>query len=96
MQGGDDRDLKGRLVLVDEDDGEVLGTLGDQFTIREDPNVAQDAKSPVVIEMPEEGQRELYVQRIDPNEQDLILKSAQFVRYVRRPSSPGRSTDFHL
>ncbi|KAG9039336.1 hypothetical protein FS837_000984 [Tulasnella sp. UAMH 9824] len=75
----DTRDVKGRLVLVDEDDGEVVGTLGEQFTIREDPGLAQGGKAPVVIEMPEEGQTEIRVHAMDPDEQDFILRSAQFI-----------------
>ncbi|KAG8887633.1 hypothetical protein FRB99_004224, partial [Tulasnella sp. 403] len=76
---GDDRDLKGRLVLVDEDDGEVVGTLGEQFSIKEAQNVAENDKAPVIIDIPEEGQHTIYVQSINPEEQDFILKSAQFV-----------------
>ncbi|KAG8898542.1 hypothetical protein FRB99_007373 [Tulasnella sp. 403] len=76
---GDDRDLKGRFVLVDEDDGEVVGTLGEQFSIREAQNVAENDKAPVIIDIPEEGQHTIYVQSINPEEQDFILKSAQFV-----------------
>ncbi|KIO28151.1 hypothetical protein M407DRAFT_243121 [Tulasnella calospora MUT 4182] len=75
----DTKDVKGRLVLVDEDDGEVVGTLGEQFTIREDPGVAQGGKAPVVIEMPEDGQTEIRVHAMDPEEQDFILRSAQFI-----------------
>ncbi|KAG8912641.1 hypothetical protein FRC01_004973 [Tulasnella sp. 417] len=73
------RDVKGRLVLVDEDDGEVVGTLGEQFTIREGPGVAQGGKAPVVIEMPEEGQTEIRVSAMDPDEQDFILRTGQFI-----------------
>lgn len=76
----DTKDLKGRLVLVDEDDGEIVGTLGDQFSIREDPDVSRGEKTPVVIEMPEEGEREIRVHAMDPEEQDFIIKSAQFIR----------------
>ncbi|KAG9017089.1 hypothetical protein FRB90_001819 [Tulasnella sp. 427] len=75
----DTKDMKGRLVLVDEDDGEIVGTLGEQFTIREDPGVSQGDKTPVVIEMPEEGDKEIRVHAMDPEEQDFILRSAQFI-----------------
>ncbi|EJD46203.1 hypothetical protein AURDEDRAFT_164862, partial [Auricularia subglabra TFB-10046 SS5] len=42
--------LKGRLVLVDEKDGEVIGTLGEGFTVHEDANVTSRGreKDPVV------------------------------------------------
>lgn len=74
-------DVKGKLVLVDEDDGEVVGSLGDQYRIREDPDVSRNEKAPVIVEMPEEGGGELYIHSVNPDEQDFILRSAQFIRY---------------
>ena len=79
---GDDGDLKGRLVLVDEDDGNIVGTLGEGINIREDPNVREPGreKEPIVVELPDEGSNDVYVHSIDPDESDFILRSALFVR----------------
>ncbi|KAG8737389.1 hypothetical protein FRC10_008267 [Ceratobasidium sp. 414] len=73
-------DTKGRLVLVDEDNGAMLGTLGDQFEISEDPGLAAKGyeKDPVVVEIPEQGEQ-VYVHNIAPDEQDWILRSAGYI-----------------
>ncbi|QRV86865.1 Senescence domain-containing protein [Ceratobasidium sp. AG-Ba] len=73
-------DTKGRLVLVDEDNGAMLGTLGDQFQIREDPNLVSRGheKDPVVIEIPERGEQ-VFVHNIAPDEQDWMLRSAGYI-----------------
>ncbi len=73
-------DLTGRLVLVDEDNGEVVGTLGDQFAIREDPNVGKSEKDPVMFEIPDDGAA-IYVQPVSAEEQDFIFRGATFIRY---------------
>jgi spartin len=54
--GYGDGDLKGRLVLVDEGNGQVVGMLDDRFNIREDAGMhaAGSEKDPVVVEIPEE------------------------------------------
>ncbi|KAG9099259.1 hypothetical protein FRC06_005456 [Ceratobasidium sp. 370] len=71
---------KGHLVLVDEDNGAMLGTLGDQFEIREDPGLVSKGheKDPVVVEIPEHGEQ-VYVHNIAPDEQDWILRSAGYI-----------------
>ncbi|CEL54491.1 hypothetical protein RSOLAG1IB_07094 [Rhizoctonia solani AG-1 IB] len=73
-------DNKGRLVLVDEDNGAMLGTLGEQFNIREDPGLVSRGheKDPVVIEIPERGEQ-VYVHNISPDEQDWLLRSAGYI-----------------
>ncbi|TDL14306.1 hypothetical protein BD410DRAFT_846150 [Rickenella mellea] len=74
-----DADLKGRLVLVDEDDGEVVGTLGDQFTITEDKGLREQGmeKDPVVVELPEDDAgRDVFVHAIPYEHQDVIMKGA--------------------
>jgi spartin len=74
-------DKKGRLVLVDEDNGAMLGTLGEQFQIHEDPGLVSTGheKDPVVIEIPERGEQ-VFVHNIAPDEQDWLLRSAGYVR----------------
>lgn len=74
-------DSKGRLVLVDEDNGAMLGTLGEQFQIREDPGLVSRGheKDPVVVEIPEQGEQ-VFVHNISPDEQDWLLRSAGYIR----------------
>ncbi|KAI0737901.1 hypothetical protein C8Q80DRAFT_1222634 [Daedaleopsis nitida] len=51
-------DLRGKLVLMDEQTGEVVGELPNRVSIKEDPALAQDGKgkdgepAPVVLELP--------------------------------------------
>ncbi|CAE7100416.1 unnamed protein product [Rhizoctonia solani] len=73
-------DNKGRLMLVDEDNGAMLGTLGEQFHIREDPGLVSKGheKDPVVVEIPERGEQ-VYVHNISPDEQDWLLRSAGYI-----------------
>ncbi|KAJ5161836.1 Senescence/spartin-associated [Penicillium capsulatum] len=46
----------GKIVLVDEEDGSVVGELGEGYDVREDPDVKPGSKRPVGIELPGEGQ----------------------------------------
>jgi spartin len=49
----EDPDLRGRLVLMDESNGDIVGELPSQMDIREDSTVPNDAgaSDPVVLEM---------------------------------------------
>jgi spartin len=76
--------LRGHLVLVNEDNGEVVGELDDKLVIQEDPTL-NDKNDPVVIEIPEgtqDGARAAFVRAIPPEERDIILKGASLVRCV--------------
>lgn len=79
-----DSSLRGRLVLVDEADGKVVGSLGDQYTIKEDDalHARGKEKDPVVIDIPEDGQgrQEVVAHPIDYYEKDFIMKSASLIR----------------
>jgi len=81
-----DGDLKGRLALVDEDNGEVVGTLGDQFKIREDASLGVKGreKDPVVIDIPDGDVvgSEMYVYGIPYEQEDTLMKGAALLRYV--------------
>ncbi|PVF92540.1 hypothetical protein CPB86DRAFT_791071 [Serendipita vermifera] len=90
-----DGDLKGRLVLVDEGNGQVVGTLGDQFNVREDPRLRAEGneKDPVIVEIPEDDQsapgtpsagpkkvaREIFVHPINVDDSDWVSKTAGFL-----------------
>ncbi|KAJ5676765.1 uncharacterized protein N7477_002398 [Penicillium maclennaniae] len=49
-------DLHGKIVLVDEEDGSVVGELGDGYNVVEDADVKPGSKRPVGIELPSEGE----------------------------------------
>ncbi|KAJ5167260.1 uncharacterized protein N7482_006041 [Penicillium canariense] len=46
----------GRIVLVDEEDGSVVGELGEGYNVVEDADVKPGSKRPVGIELPTEGE----------------------------------------
>ncbi|KAJ6145356.1 hypothetical protein N7470_009251 [Penicillium chermesinum] len=50
------KDTHGKIVLVDEEDGSVVGELGDGYDVVEDPDVKPGSKRPVGIELPGEGE----------------------------------------
>jgi spartin len=85
VDDGDDEDLRGRLVLIDETNGAVLGAVGERDTIRPDPVLGargheQDA---VVIDVgadDELGARTRFAKAIPPGEHDAITKTASILR----------------
>ncbi|KAF8344017.1 senescence-associated protein-domain-containing protein [Cantharellus anzutake] len=73
-----DGDLKGRLVLVDQNDGGYVGTLRENIQVQEHPNLETSGKNPVVAEYDENAQT-LYVHSVTPQEQDWLLRSADYL-----------------
>lgn len=82
-------DYRGQLVLVDENDGNIVGSLGDQFNIRENSQVmAQGHEDPVLIEMPDENdaaegsEMEVWVHPVPIDQQCNIMKTSSYIRCV--------------
>jgi spartin len=80
-------DLRGRLVLINEDNGEMVGEVDGPLNIREDPRLHEPGREgdPVIIEVPEGehlGAREMFARFVPPEEQDWVTKSAAMIRYV--------------
>ncbi|KAG6332290.1 hypothetical protein ID866_6799 [Astraeus odoratus] len=75
---------RGRLVLVDDNTGEVVGELDHRLQIKEDPKLSlQGAESdPVVIEIPDEDAQEVFARVIPPEERNWITNSASFVSQI--------------
>jgi hypothetical protein len=78
-------DLRGRLVLIHHDNGEVLGTVGDK-PVRADPQLFQPGHEhdPVMIDVSARGEldeaREIFVQGIPESEQNLMTRGASMMR----------------
>jgi len=88
---GADEDLRGRFVLMNEDDGEIVGTLDRSVRVFEDPSLEERGreKDTLVVEVPEgldldthEGllEEEVLVSTIPPEDRDWMVKTAVFVR----------------
>jgi len=79
-------DLRGHVVLVNEDNGEVVGELDNKIQILEDPTMNDKGreKEPVIIEIPEETEdaRTAFVRAVPPGEGDIITKSASLISYA--------------
>ncbi|TFY76482.1 hypothetical protein EWM64_g7531 [Hericium alpestre] len=87
LEDGEEQDLRGRFVLVNEDNGEVIGALDDRIRVREDPTLAEKGheNDPVVVELPEDvedvehlSEEELIVRSIPPEQRDWMMKGAVF------------------
>lgn len=96
-----DDDLRGQLVLVDESDGHILGSLGEQFRLREDPlmHTRGHEKDPVIIDIPDIPESlassgsgkmptDVYVHPVPLEQQDVLMKSASLIRYLFMPILP--------
>jgi len=88
---GADEDLRGRFVLMNEDDGEIVGTLDRSVSVVEDPSLEESGreKDTLVVEVPEGAdihdgllEEEVLVSTIPPEERDWMLKTAVFVSHA--------------
>ncbi|KAF1738474.1 Spartin [Beauveria bassiana] len=72
VQGSASSQVGGRIVLVDEEDGSVIGELSDGFKVVEDSGVRPGTKDPVEITLPQDGSHNISV---EPVEYDYIEDS---------------------
>lgn len=105
-----EENLRGRFILVNEDNGEVIGELDESIRAREDPSLGETEtgheNDPVVVELPEDdtldGLRnvEVLVRTVPPEDRDWMMRSALFARYVFLAPSPNlarcSSTSSHV
>ena len=91
VAGATDEDLRGRFVLMNEDDGEIVGTLDRSVRVFEDPSIEERGREndTLVVEVPEGAdtqdgllEEEVLVNTIPPEERDWMMKTAVFVRYI--------------
>ncbi|KAF4979754.1 hypothetical protein FZEAL_4111 [Fusarium zealandicum] len=64
VQGSHSSHNGGRIVLVDEEDGSVIGELTDSYQVVEDGAVRPGSKEPVEISFPEDGGQNISVQPV--------------------------------
>jgi hypothetical protein len=82
--------MRGKVVLVNEDTGEVVGELDQDINVEDEKKLAGDAKNrPVVLDFGNvvEGYApKVQVQRIrEEDMDDWMLRGAHTIRYARRP-----------
>jgi spartin len=84
-------DLRGHLVLINEDSGEIIGEVDTdrRFTIQEDTTLAERGREddPVVLDIPngaanatESHPLQLFVSFVPPGQEDWITKGATIIR----------------
>ncbi|KAJ7684493.1 hypothetical protein DFH06DRAFT_1155820 [Mycena polygramma] len=85
-------DLRGHLVLVNQDNGEVVGEFDKKFSVQEDPTLSKKGHEgdTVVIEIPEgtdddeynANALEIFARAIPPDQQDWITKGATIISHA--------------
>ena len=90
-QGVAPEDMRGRLVLINEDNGEVVGELDQQLDVQEDARVGRDAQNrPVILDFGNviDGYApKVKIQTVPEDEmEDWMLRGAHHLRSVDRPS----------
>ena len=85
----DNKDLRGHLVMINEDTGEIIGDMEDRFRIQEDAVLSEAGheNDPVVIHIPDDYTREsdrraleAFATIIPPDQRNWISTSANVVR----------------
>ena len=86
-----EKDLRGHLVLINEETGDVIGEVQENFRINEDPAMYEAGRQndPVIIEIPEQTTREsdsnaleAFARLVPADQQNWITKSASIVGWV--------------
>ncbi|EEB89340.1 hypothetical protein MPER_12571, partial [Moniliophthora perniciosa FA553] len=83
-------DMRGHLVLMNEDTGEIVGEVDKRITVREDPHLSEKGheNDPVVIEIPDDASPdgetaiEAFARNVPPDEQNWMTTSASLVSHV--------------
>ncbi|KAJ5091333.1 hypothetical protein NUU61_006203 [Penicillium alfredii] len=70
----------GKIVLVDEENGSVVGELGEGYNVVEDADVKHGSKRPVGIELPAEG---------EGNQVSVSNVSEEYLAMARHPAYKG-------
>lgn len=87
LAGGSD--LRGHLVLVNQDNGNIVGEFDQKIHVQEDPILSTKGheNDPVVIEIPEDvatsgNAREVFARSIPPEHRGVLAGSATLIRCV--------------
>ncbi|KAJ7771522.1 hypothetical protein B0H16DRAFT_1305641 [Mycena metata] len=86
----DSKELRGHLVLVNQDNGEVVGEFDRKFSVQEDPTLSKKGheNDPVIIELPESNEEydanamEIFARAIPPEQRDWITKGATVISHA--------------
>ncbi|KAJ9136448.1 Spartin [Pleurostoma richardsiae] len=76
VQGSHSSHPGGQIVLVDEEDGSVIGELGEGFQVVEDSALKPGSKDPVQITLPQDGTYNIGVAPAAPEDVEAFLHPA--------------------
>ncbi|RSL50161.1 hypothetical protein CEP53_008899 [Fusarium sp. AF-6] len=76
VQGSHSSHTGGRIVLVDEEDGSVIGELTDTYQVVEDSKVRPGSKEPVEISFPADGGQNISVQPVSQAYMEMEMHPA--------------------
>lgn len=83
------------MVLVDQDDGEYVGMLGNDINVSEDPGIVDVGKEPVIADISEDG-KSVRVRPARIEEDDFLLRSASLIRSVMSPITSYALINDHI
>ncbi|PYH95423.1 hypothetical protein BO71DRAFT_323221 [Aspergillus ellipticus CBS 707.79] len=76
----DQKDPHGRIVLVDEEDGSVVGEM-EGYDVIEEPGVRPGSKRPVEVQLPAEGENQVQISNV----------SEEYLQMARHPAYKNSS-----
>ncbi|KAM5345290.1 hypothetical protein ACJ41O_011152 [Fusarium nematophilum] len=76
VQGSHSSHTGGRIVLVDEEDGSVIGELTDSYQVVEDSAIRPGSKEPVEISLPSDGNQNISVQPVSQPYEEMNIHPA--------------------
>ncbi|ROW13233.1 hypothetical protein VPNG_04844 [Cytospora leucostoma] len=66
----------GQIVLVDEEDGSVIGELGEGYQVIEDSSLKPGSKDPVQIVLPQNGSNQIAISPASQEDVEMVLHPA--------------------
>ncbi|KAL0944486.1 protein spg20 [Colletotrichum truncatum] len=72
-QGSHSNNNGGRIVLIDEEDGSVIGELTENYQVVEDLGVKPGAKDPVEITLPADNSQAITVQPVSQEYREMLM-----------------------
>ncbi|KFY35710.1 hypothetical protein V494_05645 [Pseudogymnoascus sp. VKM F-4513 (FW-928)] len=91
VQGSSSSHHGGQIVLIDEENGSVVGELGEGFNVVEDSKMQAGSKNPVVLSLPEDGSGNINVAPVSQEYLEMAMHPAyKGSRIVSRAAEASR------
>ncbi|OBT44092.1 hypothetical protein VE00_04500 [Pseudogymnoascus sp. WSF 3629] len=91
VQGSSSSHHGGQIVLIDEENGSVVGELGEGFNVVEDSKMQAGSKNPVILSLPEDGTNNINVSPASQEYLEMAMHPAyKGSRLVSRAAEASR------